>query len=100
MAIDICQALSVARLAWAKRSGCPWDERTCASAAVNGQLAVVQWAREQADPPCPWNERTCAGAALGGHLAGGVRVHSLNNAPYQPRNLETRCVLGAYSYLR
>ena len=29
-----------------------------------------------------------------------VRVHSLNNVPYQPRNLETRCVLGAYSYLR
>jgi len=25
-----------------------------------------------------------------------VRVHSLNNVPYQPRNLEARCVLGAY----
>jgi len=34
-------------------------------------MAVVQWAREQ-DPPCPWDERTCAGAALGGRLAGGL----------------------------
>ena len=25
-----------------------------------------------------------------------VRVHSLNNVPYQPRKLETRCVLRAY----
>jgi len=27
-----------------------------------------------------------------------IRVHSLNNVPYQPRNLETRCVLGPYLF--
>jgi len=27
---------------------------------------------------------------------GTVRVHSSNHVPYQPKNLETGCVLGAY----
>eukprot|EP00873_Tetraselmis_striata_P001498 jgi/Tetstr1/421762/TSEL_012666.t1 len=34
-------------------------------AAEAGQLAALQWAREQ---DCPWNERICMAAAKGGHL--------------------------------
>ncbi len=43
----------------------PWDEWTCAFAALKGHLEVLQWAQSQG---CPWNERTCAFAAQGGHL--------------------------------
>ena len=45
--------------------GCPWNERTCASAASGGHLEMLKWAREN---DCPWNEWTCATAAKGGHL--------------------------------
>ena len=44
---------------------CPWNEKTCAEAAVGGHLEVLQWARENG---CPWNEWTCGWAALLGHL--------------------------------
>ena len=56
---------SVALLRWARENGCPWDERTCATAAAGGQLEVLQWARENG---CPWDERTCAAAAAGQYL--------------------------------
>ena len=38
--------MSIERLAWAKASGCPWNEQTCASAAAGGHLDVLMWARE------------------------------------------------------
>ena len=56
----------VALLRWARANGCPWNERTCATAAAGGHLEVLQWAH---DNECPWDERTCALAAMGGHLA-------------------------------
>jgi hypothetical protein len=40
--------------------GCVWDESTCSTAARNGRLEVLQWARAN---DCPWNENTCAYAA-------------------------------------
>ena len=64
--------------------GCPWDEYTCANAALGGHLAVPQWARQAARErghagprrmaatsrccsgralSCPWDERTCSGGA-------------------------------------
>ena len=52
-------------LKWARRNGCPWDEKTCAEAARGGHLEVLRWARENG---CPWDEMTCARAANGGHL--------------------------------
>jgi hypothetical protein len=45
---------------------CPWNEFTCAYAAVGGHLEVLQWAREH---DCPWNDLACAYAAQNGHLA-------------------------------
>jgi hypothetical protein len=56
---------SVERLAWAKASGCPWVERTCAVVAQSGRIEVLRWAREQ---DCPWGAGTCCYAALNGHL--------------------------------
>jgi len=52
-------------LKWARSEGCPWDSRTCSSAAKGGHLEVLKWARLQG---CPWDSRTCANAAEGGHL--------------------------------
>ena len=82
---------SVGRLAWAKASGCRWDERTCKFAAAHlevlewarahgcpwreshmcvyaaqgGRLEVLKWLREHS---CPWDAMTCYFAARGGHL--------------------------------
>src|ERR1700688_2361817 len=39
-------------LKWARENGCPWDEVTCAYAALNGHLDILKWAREN---ECPWN---------------------------------------------
>jgi len=59
---------SVALMAWAKDTGCPWEARTCAHVARGGHLEVLQWARAR-DPQCPWDATTCAAAAGAGHLA-------------------------------
>jgi hypothetical protein len=56
---------SVERLAWAKASGCPWDEMTCTYAARGGRIEALMWAREH---DCPWDVCPCARAAEGGHL--------------------------------
>mmetsp|Transcript_10424 Transcript_10424/g.35410 ORF Transcript_10424/g.35410 Transcript_10424/m.35410 type:complete len:99 (-) Transcript_10424:975-1271(-) len=51
--------------AFVRAHGCPWDARTCASAASRGHLQVLQWARANR---CPWNEDMCHAAAQGGRL--------------------------------
>ena len=48
-----------------RANGCPWDEKTCSSAAMGGHLEVLQWARQNG---CPWDKWTCRAAAWGGHL--------------------------------
>jgi hypothetical protein len=64
------------RLAWAQASGCRWDERTYALAAMGGHLEALRWAREHG---CRWytspktgsyggGKATCRYAAEGGHL--------------------------------
>ena len=56
-----------ANLDWA------WDDETCTTAAANGHLEALQWARAQ-DPPCPWelhcswDENVCNRAAANGHI--------------------------------
>jgi hypothetical protein len=52
-------------LQYAYNHGCPWDENTCAKAAEFGHLHVLQWARSNG---CPWDQRTCTLAAEKGHL--------------------------------
>ena len=56
---------SIERLAWAKASGCRWDERTCQLIAYGGHLETLRWAREHG---CQWDRLTCRYAAQGGHL--------------------------------
>ena len=52
-------------LQYAFGHGCPWDETTCAKSAEYGHLHILQWARSNS---CPWDQRTCALAAEKGHL--------------------------------
>lgn len=52
-------------LQWARRHQIPWDERTCAAAAKSGHFGVLRWARENG---CPWDARTCLGAVRAGSL--------------------------------
>ncbi|KAL6079603.1 Ankyrin repeat-containing domain [Balamuthia mandrillaris] len=55
----------MAVLQWARAQGCPWDHNTCNQAAANGRLEVLKWARENG---CPWDLYTCVYAAYGGHV--------------------------------
>lgn len=50
-------------LKWLRENGYPWDAHTCAFAAECGQLEVLKWLRENG---CPWNEHTCAYAEQAG----------------------------------
>jgi hypothetical protein len=44
---------------------CPWDERICRQAAINGNIKLLQWARKEG---CPWDETTCEAAAANGQF--------------------------------
>ncbi len=46
-------------------NGCKWNADTCASAAREGKLEVLKWARENG---CEWDESTCYSAVLGEQL--------------------------------
>ena len=52
-------------LEWAREKGCPWDSYICYYAAAGGYFKILKWARENG---CPWNAKTCSCAAENGHL--------------------------------
>ena len=52
-------------LKYAHENGCPWNENTCIAAAWNGHLDCLKYAHENG---CPWDKRTCDNAARYGHL--------------------------------
>ena len=56
----------LAVLQWAREQGCHLDADTCAAAARKGHLAVLRWVRHHG---CAWRASTCEAAAGGGHLA-------------------------------
>ena len=37
-------------LKWLRENDFPWDEETCAAAALNGHLEVMQWLRANGCP--------------------------------------------------
>lgn len=39
---------------WCRSNGCPWDERTCTSAALRGHLDILKWLRANG---CPWGRQ-------------------------------------------
>ena len=45
-------------------NGCEWNEATCAAAAHEGHLHILQWARNNG---CEWDETTCIDAAEACH---------------------------------
>ena len=58
---------SVSLVQWALAEGCT-TAHICEHAAAEGNLHVLKWLREEANPPCPWDSRTCIRAAANGHL--------------------------------
>ena len=52
-------------LNWAREKGCPWDKNVCNWATSGRHLEVLQWLRAN---DCPWDEETCLAAAMNGHL--------------------------------
>ncbi len=52
-------------LQWLKANGCPWNNFTCASAAMEGNLKVLKWARVNG---CPWDNRVYAYAITNGDM--------------------------------
>ena len=68
-------------LKFAREHVAPWDEWTCAFAAMNGNLDCLKYAHEHG---CPWNEETCACAAYTGHL-GCLKYAQDHSAPESAR---------------
>ncbi|CAB9499976.1 ankyrin repeat protein [Seminavis robusta] len=62
--LHVCNAIAavgnIMVMQWARQQGFPWNERTCAYAAKNGHLEMLQWLREHG--------YTCSYAAKAGHL--------------------------------
>jgi hypothetical protein len=54
----------LAALQWLRSVGCNWDEATCEYAALAGHLDVLQWARANG---CPWDGEVFVGAYHYGH---------------------------------
>jgi hypothetical protein len=42
-------------LKWLREKGCPWNAKTCSTAAFTGRLYIVKWARENG---CEWDAET------------------------------------------
>ena len=70
---------TVGVLKWAREHGCPWDEKTCYCAAMEGNLDVLKYAHENG---CPWDEWTCSNAAKGGHMNVLEYAHE-NGCPWE-----------------
>lgn len=47
-------------LKWARENDHPWTQGTCYFAAESGHLEVLKWARENS---CPWDAPRCLGQA-------------------------------------
>ncbi len=56
---------SVECMKYLRDNGYSWDERTCSSAALYGNIKCLKYATEN---HCPKNEKTCSKAASIGHL--------------------------------
>jgi hypothetical protein len=77
-------------LQYAYNNGCPWDENTCAKAAEYGHLDILQWARNNG---CPWDQRTCTLAAEKGHLD-ILQWARDNNCPWDANTCEKAAEYG------
>lgn len=60
---DKDQSLEV--LKWLRRHNCPWDEKTCSTAAENDNLKALKWARSEG---CSWDSYTFSAAAKNGNI--------------------------------
>jgi hypothetical protein len=77
-------------LKFAREHVAPWDEWTCAFAAMNGNLDCLKYAHEHG---CPWNEKTCIAAAWNGHLDCLKYAHE-NGCPWDKRTCDNAARYG------
>ena len=77
-------------LKFAREHVAPWDEWTCAFAAMNGNLDCLKYAHEHG---CPWNENTCIAAASNGHLDCLKYAHE-NGCPWDKRTCDNAARYG------
>ena len=77
-------------LKYAHENGCPWNENTCIAAAWNGHLDCLKYAHENG---CPWDKRTCDNAARYGHLDCLEYAHE-NGCPWD----KDECIDAALAY--
>ncbi len=74
-------------LIYARSQGASWDAMTCAFAAQNGQLHIVKYMRSLPQgEKCPWDSWTCMTSALSGHIELLKYVRSLD--PPAPWNID------------
>jgi hypothetical protein len=59
---------------YAHNNGCKWDGWTCSNAALHGHLDILEYAH---DHGCPWTTHTCSNAALNGYL--NVLIYARTN---------------------
>ena len=86
----------LACLAYAHEHGCPWDVSTCVDATLNGHLACLQYAHEHG---CPWDQGTCSNAALNGHLDCLAYAHE-HGCPWNDYVCVNAAMLGHLACLR
>lgn len=72
-----------------EKEECPWNEDVCEAAAGYGDLAVLQWLREEVE--CPWDGRSCAVAVENGHLDVLVYIYENGGEYKEPRFYHERC---------
>jgi len=78
---------------------CPWDEDTCASAAIAGRYDFLEYFHKKSlDNTIQWNEKTCEAAAEYGQLLCLIYAHE-NGCPWNEKtcklaanNIHCRCI--------
>lgn len=70
--------------AFVVQNNCPLDESVCATAAMAGNLGVIQYARSRGHH---WDESTCRAAAFGGHFR-TLQWCGENGCPWDSETIE------------
>ena len=65
--LDVCYSAAseghLEVLRWARSQGCPWDNDLTCAAACNGHLKLLNWLIKEG---CPYDKGECRGAAVRG----------------------------------
>jgi len=81
--------LSLIFVRYAREAGCEWNEETCETAVISGNLDILKYLHENG---CPWNGETCFVAAEQGYLD-CLKYAVENGCPWDVEKCETRTKL-------